>query len=207
MASTKPGHDVREQILRAAERLISRRGVDNTSLMDIALKTKLSRGTLYYYFPTKQDLLLAITDRHMDAVTADFVRLIRDRSLNDPRSILQQLFEMVLTDKMRGGVHAHLMQEAARGNRAVRKRVAMRYRAWSVLIVKEFQRLNIMRKRKEKAAFILSVIDGLVIRQFLFGANARKGSYPAFIAKGLLDRPPPRAAAPRPPAEADSAEG
>ncbi len=188
MASTKPGHDVREQILKSAERLISRRGVDNTSLMDIALKTKLSRGTLYYYFPTKQDLLLAIADRHMDGVTTEFVELIRDRSLNDPLAILQQLFNMVLADRMRGGIHAHLLLEAARGNRTVRKRVAMRYRAWGVLIVKEFMRLDISKKRKEKAAFILSVIDGLVIRQFLFGANARKGAYPSFIAKGLADK-------------------
>jgi AcrR family transcriptional regulator len=188
MASTKPGLDVREQILRTAESLVSRKGVDNTSLMDIALKTKLSRGTLYYYFPTKQDLLLAVTDRHMDAVTSEFVRLIRDRSLTEPVDILQQLFDMVLADRLRGGIHAHLLQEAARGNRAVRKRVAMRYRAWNVLIVKEFQRLNIKRKRKEKAAFILSVIDGLVIRQFLFGANARKGSYPTFISKGVKDK-------------------
>jgi AcrR family transcriptional regulator len=188
MASTKPGHDVREQILKAAERLISRRGVDNTSLMDIALKTKLSRGTLYYYFPTKQDLLLAVSDRHMDAVTTDFVRLIRNESLVEPKEILEQLFELVLADRVRGGIHAHLLQEAARGNRTVRKRIAMRYRAWNVHIVKEFQRLGINRKRKEKAAFILAVIDGLVTRQFLFGANARKGGYPAFIAKGLADK-------------------
>jgi len=67
-------------------------------------------------------------------------------------------------------------------------RVAMRYRAWGVLIFKEFMRLDISKKRKEKAAFILSVIDGLVIRQFLFGANARKGAYPSFIAKGLADK-------------------
>jgi AcrR family transcriptional regulator len=156
--------------------------------MDIATSTKLSRGTLYYYFPTKQDLLLAITDRHMDTVTAEFVRVIRDRSLTDPQAVLEQLFDLVLSNRARGGIHAHLLQEAARGNRQVRKRIAERYRAWNVLIVKEFQRLGIAGKRKEKAAFILSVIDGLVIRQFLFGSNARKGSYPAFIAKGLTGK-------------------
>ncbi len=187
MASTKPGLDVREQILQAAERLIARRGTDNTSLLDIATKTKLSRGTLYYYFPTKQSLLLAVTDRHMDAVTSKFFKLINDQSLTDSESILTALFDIVLSDRMRGGIHAHLLQEAAHGNRMVRRRIALRYRAWNHLIVREFHRLGINRKRKQKAAFILAVIDGLVVRQLLFGSNARKGPYPGLIAKGLRD--------------------
>jgi AcrR family transcriptional regulator len=186
MASTKPGLDVREQILQTAELLISRRGVDATSLLDIANKTKLSRGTLYYYFPTKQSLLLAVADRHMDAVTSSFFKVINDHSLTDPESVLRTLFDIVLSDRLRGGIHAHLLQEAARGNRAVRRHIALRYRAWNHLIVKEFGRLGIKGKRKEKAAYILSVIDGLVVRQMLFGGNARKGPYPAFIAKAML---------------------
>jgi AcrR family transcriptional regulator len=189
MASTKPGHDVKEDILKAAESIIARRGIENTSLLDISKATKLSRGTLYYYFPTKQDLLEAVTDRHMDAVTGNFVRLIRDESVSDPEAILNRLFDLLLSDRLRGGVHAHLLQEAARGNRVIRKRVAARYRVWNSIIVREFHRLGIKRHRSEKAAFILAVIDGLVIRQFLFGADAKKGPYPAFIARGLSDAP------------------
>lgn len=189
MASTKPGLDVREQILNTAETLIARRGIDATSLLDIANATKLSRGTIYYYFPTKEALLLAVTDRHMDAVTADFTRLMRDKSLSDAQSVLEALFDILLSDKTHGGVHAHLLQEAARGSRKVRKRIALRYRAWNVLIVKEFRRLKIKQRRKEKAAFILAVIDGLVIRQLLFGAKAKMGPFPEFIALGLRDRP------------------
>lgn len=192
MASTKPGLDVREQILLAAERLIARRGTDNTSLLDIATQTKLSRGTLYYYFPTKQSLLLAVTDRHMDAVTARFFKIINDRGLADPEAVLQELFNLVLSDRHRGGIHAHLLQEAAHGNRMVRRRIALRYRAWNHLIVNEFGRLGINSKRKQKAAFILAVIDGLVVRQLLFGANAKKGPYPAFISEALLDKSPKR---------------
>jgi AcrR family transcriptional regulator len=197
MASTKPGFDVREQILLAAENLIARRGTDNTSLLDIANKTKLSRGTLYYYFPTKQSLLLAVTDRHMDAVTTQFFKLINDQSITKPEDILQALFSLVLFDRRLGGIHAHLLQEAAHGNRMVRRRIALRYRAWNHLIVNEFARLGIVTKRKQKAAFILAVIDGLVVRQLLFGANARKGPYPAFIAEALVDKKKKRAAKPK----------
>jgi AcrR family transcriptional regulator len=188
MASTKPGLEVREQILLAAEALISRRGTDNTSLLDIATKTKLSRGTLYYYFPTKQSLLLAVTDRHMDAVTTQFFKIINDQSITEPEAVLKELFALVLSDRHRGGIHAHLLQEAAHGNRMVRRRIALRYRAWNHLIVNEFERLGIKSMRKQKAAFILAVIDGLVVRQLLFGANARKGPYPAFISEAMFEK-------------------
>jgi AcrR family transcriptional regulator len=171
-----------------AENLIPRRGTDNTSLLDIATKTKLSRGTLYYYFPTKQSLLLAVTDRHMDAVTTQFFKIINDQGITEPKAILQELFNLVLSDRHRGGIHAHLLQEAAHGNRMVRRRIALRYRAWNHLIVREFDRLGITRMKKQKAAFILAVIDGLVVRQLLFGGNAKMGPYPAFIAEALIEK-------------------
>lgn len=195
MASTKPGLDVREDILKTAELLISRRGIENTSLLDIANKARVSRGTLYYYFPTKQEILLAITERHMDSVTSGFVRIIRDQNLTDPAAILRRLFEVLLSDRHHGGLQAHLLQEA-RTNRQVRHRIAERYRAWNAIIVKEFRRLKIRGSKKEKAAFILTVIDGLMLRQYLFGGDARKGPYPDFISAALIDAPARRRKAP-----------
>lgn len=47
----------KEQILMAALELFSKRGYQNTAISDIAKKAKLSKGLLYNYFESKEDLL------------------------------------------------------------------------------------------------------------------------------------------------------
>jgi AcrR family transcriptional regulator len=50
----------REQILRAAAELFSRQGYQGTSLDDLVERANLARGTLYYHFPGKEDIVLAL---------------------------------------------------------------------------------------------------------------------------------------------------
>jgi AcrR family transcriptional regulator len=51
------------QILSAAEDVFSRKGFDNARMDDIAEETGLSKGTLYLYFKSKDELIVAILDR------------------------------------------------------------------------------------------------------------------------------------------------
>jgi len=51
------------QILNAAESVFTKKGFDEARMEDIAEKTGLSKGTLYLYFKSKDDLIIAILDR------------------------------------------------------------------------------------------------------------------------------------------------
>ncbi len=53
----------KQQILDAAEEVFTRKGLDNARMDDIAKKTGLSKGSLYWYFKSKDDLIIAILDR------------------------------------------------------------------------------------------------------------------------------------------------
>lgn len=53
----------REQIIEAAVSVIVEQGLPNLSLSEIENKADMSRGQLTYYFPTKEDILLAVFDR------------------------------------------------------------------------------------------------------------------------------------------------
>jgi AcrR family transcriptional regulator len=53
----------REQIVEAAVAIITEQGLQNLSLSEIENKAGMSRGQLTYYFPTKEDILLAVFDR------------------------------------------------------------------------------------------------------------------------------------------------
>ena len=53
----------REQIVEAAVAVITEQGLQNLSLSEIEKKAGMSRGQLTYYFPAKEDILLAVFDR------------------------------------------------------------------------------------------------------------------------------------------------
>lgn len=54
--------DTRETIRAVALELFSSRGFEQTSLREIAERVGLTKASLYYHYPSKQALLLAIVD-------------------------------------------------------------------------------------------------------------------------------------------------
>lgn len=57
---TAAGVDKRTTLMREAAHLFRKHGYHATSMSDIAEAMKLNKGTLYYYFPSKADILHAI---------------------------------------------------------------------------------------------------------------------------------------------------
>ena len=51
------------QILNAAENIFSAKGFEEARMDDIAGETGLSKGTLYLYFKSKEELIIALLDR------------------------------------------------------------------------------------------------------------------------------------------------
>lgn len=53
----------KSQIINAAEGVFTKKGFDEARMDDIAEETGLSKGTLYLYFKSKDELIIAILDR------------------------------------------------------------------------------------------------------------------------------------------------
>lgn len=62
-------NNMKETILSAATDLIIKQGVKNTSLADIAKASNISKGTLYYHYSSKNDLICAIANMHLEVIT------------------------------------------------------------------------------------------------------------------------------------------
>ncbi len=60
--------EVRESILKAAAKLFAARGYANSSILDLADACGSSRGALYHYFQSKEQILSEILVGHLDAV-------------------------------------------------------------------------------------------------------------------------------------------
>ena len=56
----------RERILDAAQRLFIRHGIDQVSISEIAREARITRATLYGYFPDKQEIAWAIFKRTIE---------------------------------------------------------------------------------------------------------------------------------------------
>jgi len=75
---TKKAQATRLQIMEAALDLFQERGFDQTTMRDIAQKAKVALGAAYYYFKTKQELVLAFyadtqaaaEEHHRDSLVA-----------------------------------------------------------------------------------------------------------------------------------------
>src|SRR5437016_3860355 len=69
----------REEILEAAVQLFAEHGYPETDMQILADTLRVGKGTLYRYFPSKQDLFLAAVDRVMlklrEAVDASIVTI------------------------------------------------------------------------------------------------------------------------------------
>src|SRR3990170_1288393 len=65
-ASPIPTHETRERILEAAVKVFATKGYHDTKVDDIVAESKTSKGSFYFYFPSKQDIFLALVDTFAD---------------------------------------------------------------------------------------------------------------------------------------------
>lgn len=55
-----------KKILEAAIQLFGEKGLHVTTMADVARKTRISKGLIYFYYKSKEDLYLALTKKGMD---------------------------------------------------------------------------------------------------------------------------------------------
>lgn len=90
----------RSQLLEAAERLFSERGVANTTLNDIATAAGLTRGAIYWHFQNKTDLIHALWDQVALPLHESFAELTLSMP-DDPLARIQVKSTTVLMQVVR----------------------------------------------------------------------------------------------------------
>ncbi|WP_225831995.1 TetR/AcrR family transcriptional regulator [Streptomyces sp. NK08204] len=82
--------DKRRRLTAAAARVLHEQGVERTTLADIAREADVPVGNVYYYFKTKDELVLAALSEH-SAHLDEFTGRLEE--LPDPRARLKALVE------------------------------------------------------------------------------------------------------------------
>ena len=157
------------RIIAAAIQIISEKGVKKISLAEIAREAGLSKGTLYYYFPSKNDLIFDIADIHMEKITREIFALIDTRHGKVTlEELLTVLFKSLLFSEQRGRLHLYLIREAIGGNSVLQRRFRKTYYQWFSMMNEACMKTGIkVDDYNVKARLLVAVLDGLVIQVLL----------------------------------------
>jgi len=63
---SEPTQETRTRILEAAVTVFASKGYHDTKVDDIVSESQTSKGSFYFYFPSKQDIFLALVDTFAD---------------------------------------------------------------------------------------------------------------------------------------------
>jgi AcrR family transcriptional regulator len=92
-ATRASGDDRERAILETAERLLEERPLSEISVDDLAKGAGISRPTFYFYFPSKDAVVLTIVDRLVAAAAGSREQALRTLAEGNPRAGLRQSLE------------------------------------------------------------------------------------------------------------------
>lgn len=122
-ASGSPRISTRERILDAALNIFSAKGFHDTKLDEIVAEAAASKGSIYFHFPNKEKLFIALVDQFADLIE----RRTKEAIANETQSIrrVQAALEAVLETfgKYRRPAKLLLVQAVGLGTVFERKRM------------------------------------------------------------------------------------
>lgn len=115
MRIVKDAEERRNEILDVAERLFCTKGFDNTSTNDILTEIGIARGTLYYHFKSKEDILDAMIER----LTNQMVEKASVIALDESIPVLERLTGTMLSLNVDNELGHMVMEQVHRPQNAL----------------------------------------------------------------------------------------
>lgn len=94
----KEAMERRNEILDAADELFGQKGFDGTSTNDILEKVGIARGTLYYHFKSKEDIMDALIERYNAQILSAANRIAADKSIAVHERIVRVVMALNISD-------------------------------------------------------------------------------------------------------------
>lgn len=161
----------RDRLVEAARTLFWEQGYTATGIADILEAAGVRSGSLYYFFPTKEDLLLAVLEQYKDMLWPVVVQPVFDR-VADP---IERIFgildgyrrHLLAADYQYGCPIGNLALELSNSHPAARDLIAENFSGWRKAIEQCLAdaagRLPRALDREQLALFVLTTMEGAVM--------------------------------------------
>jgi len=163
--------DTRERIIESARGLIFQQGYSATGIAQILKESGANSGSLYHFFPTKEDLLAAVLERYKSMLEPQVLAPAFER-VSDP---VERLFAVLdgyrrllqMTDFHLGCPIGNLALEVSNSHPQVRRLIVENFEAWAnairSLIEEAKGRLPDDIDPEHLARHVLAVMEGAVM--------------------------------------------
>jgi AcrR family transcriptional regulator len=168
--------DTRSRLVLAAMQLFWEKGYNSTSIADVLQSAKVNSGSLYYFFPGKVELLVAVLDMYHEGIRSMLLEPAW-AGVDDPIEKIFALLaryrqSLVDTDCFYGCPIGSLALELHEPDPAVREALAKNFSAWINAIDECLQqaksRIPAELNRRELAQFVLITMEGAVMQARTF---------------------------------------
>jgi TetR/AcrR family transcriptional repressor of nem operon len=163
--------DTRERLIEAARQLFLRQGYGGTGVAQILKEAGARSGSLYHFFPTKEDLLLAVLERYLELLCPAVIQPVIER-VSDPIERIFGVMDgyrgmLLETEYAWGCPIGNLALEVGQSHPAARRLIAENFSAWREQVRQWIQdasgRLPEHVDPEQLALFVLTTMEGAVM--------------------------------------------
>src|SRR5689334_22764630 len=172
MARHPSPNPTRERLVATAMNLFREKGYDSTSVADVLKTAGVNSGSLYHFFPGKQDLLLAVLDTYHEGIE----RMLLAPAWEGVTDPIERVFALlaryrqgvVMTECTYGCPIGSLALEIREPDPPVREALARNFAAWVDAVERCLDdakdRLPRGLDRRALAEFVLTTMEGAVMQ-------------------------------------------
>ena len=170
--------DTRNRILSVAARLFEARGFEGTAVAAILREADVNSGSLYHFFSSKEDLLVAVLEKYV-AVLEPALLSAADRAADDPIEKVFALLELyrgrlLVSGFSRGCPIGDLSLEIGARHPEARHLVDAYFDSWTGRVTGWLdaagERLPPQTDRQALSAHVLSVLQGGIMQARVAGS-------------------------------------
>lgn len=168
--------DTRDKIVRTAMELFWAKGYQSTSIADILSRSQVHSGSLYHFFPGKQQVLVAVLEAYRDGIEPWLLEPAWS-GIDDPRERIFALLasyrtQLVGTDFMYGCPIGSLALEIHEPDPEVRELLAKNFANWTEAVTGCLRQMgNRLPPGTDPGALaelILTVMEGAIMQSRTF---------------------------------------